>query len=203
MNDMHTDFQRRAGRPGLSLSVGAAIAALGVLVPGCGQPGSDAYGEEASGVETEEMVIGGESVSEATPVLPPPDYVPDTLFATDLMGMGASAAEVEGQVSFLSQGGAEPVQLAVAARGLEPGDHAWHIHTGPCGAAGAVDIALSETEGKEATVGPLAVDQTGRVDTTVDVPMLHGDMLGTSQRSLHIHEKPGLDHGPTVACATL
>lgn len=93
--------------------------------------------------------------------------------------------------------------LAIDVEGLSPGAHAWHIHDGPCGTEAPVIIPLSGTADAEATAGPLVVADDGTASTEVPVDDLENLMLGEGNYSLHVHEKAGVEHGPTVACATL
>ena len=97
----------------------------------------------------------------------------------------------------------EPLELVVRGRGLAPGEHGWHVHTGPCGTSGPVSIALSETAEEDGITGPIDVNDNGEFEQTVEVPELNRTMVGTQAHSLHIHRNPGANHGPTVACATL
>lgn len=165
--------------------------------------GACSGGEEDGEIALDRMVIGEESLTEDALVIAPQDYDADTLLVSTINGIGAAAEEIEGEIAVLTDGPSEPLRLALTATGLEPGDHAWHIHSGPCGSSAGVAIPLSQTAEMEAVVGPLAVDQTGQAEVTVEVPPLKREMLGTRERSLHIHEKSGIEHGPSVACATI
>jgi hypothetical protein len=95
-------------------------------------------------------------------------------------------------------------QLAVDLTGLEPGEHAWHIHEGSCEAdTPPVEIALSPTAEMEGITGPLVVQLDGTASAEVPVPQLEYLMTGSGRYSLHVHEHAGTDHGATVACANL
>lgn len=87
--------------------------------------------------------------------------------------------------------------------GLPPGEHAWHIHSGACGTDAPVVLALSSTSEMEGTVGPIEADADGHADRTVALPGLDRSWIGANDHSLHVHERPGTDHGPTLACANL
>ena len=134
-----------------------------------------------------------------------PEEIPlPTIFTAVLSGVGAASERITGEIVVLSNGPGEPLQLGISGDGFTPGDHAWHIHTGPCETSGgAVEIALSKDGDREGIVGPLVVEQTGAVSGQYEVAPLREEMLGTRERSLHVHETHGDDHGPTVACATI
>jgi Cu/Zn superoxide dismutase len=133
---------------------------------------------------------------------------PDTLFTTMLSSADTSptsaAPAVNGEVAVVASDDMdEPLELVVRGRGLAPGEHSWHVHTGPCGTDGPVRIPLSETATDDGITGPLEVNDQGEFDETVEVPELNRTMVGTQGHSLHIHRNPGANHGPTVACATI
>jgi Cu/Zn superoxide dismutase len=134
------------------------------------------------------------------------DNEPDTLLTTTLASADASTTPaVNGEVAVVASSDDmdEPLELVVRGRGLAPGEHSWHVHTGPCGTDGPVRIPLSETAEEEGITGPLEVNDQGEFDETVEVPELNRTMVGTQGHSLHIHRNPGANHGPTVACATI
>ena len=122
-------------------------------------------------------------------------------------GEGASAERrVVGTVTVLQ--GDEPTddyRLAVHITGLTPGEHAWHIHSAPCGQKGPVVVPFTETENGPGIAEALSPGDDGIAETKVDVPQdkLSLDELKSGDYSLHVHEKGGVDHGPTVACANL
>lgn len=130
---------------------------------------------------------------------------PDTVFTAALQSADSTGAPaVSGEVAVVASDDVEePLELVVRGAGLPPGDHAWHVHTGPCGTAGPVRIALSETAEADGITGPIDVDDQGEFEETVEVPELNRTMVGTQAHSLHIHRNAGANHGPTVACATI
>jgi len=95
--------------------------------------------------------------------------------------------------------------IRVSLTGLTPGEHAWHIHQGTCEAGGDVVVALTDTGTMTGIASPLAVGDNGEVTTTVTIPTadLSPDMIQSGAYSLHVHERGGTEHGPTVACADL
>jgi Cu/Zn superoxide dismutase len=130
---------------------------------------------------------------------------PDTLLTTVLESADSTAAPgLSGEVAVVAGDDVdEPLELVVRGSGLPPGEHAWHVHTGPCGTDGPVRIPISETATAEGTSGPLEVNAQGEFDEAVEIPELNRTMVGTQGHSLHIHRNPGANHGPTVACATI
>ena len=101
--------------------------------------------------------------------------------------------------------GGQGFRVEVSLNGLSEGDHAWHIHEAPCGEKGPVVVPFSATADEEGLTGDLTVDQSGRAESSVEVPAadLALDQLRNGQYSVHVHAQGGVDHGPTVACADL
>lgn len=170
------------------------VLGLGLALAACGPRGADddLNAEEAPG-ETAPMT--SESGAYA--------MTADTIYTTDLEGSDPAAGEVEGEVAIVAGAAGSALALSIDGSGLAPGAHAWHIHQGACGTDGPVRIPLSETSDMEAITGPIDVDDMGSFRATVDVPALDRSFVGEGEHSLHIHMEPGVDHGPTVACATI
>lgn len=126
---------------------------------------------------------------------------PDTIFSAQLSGTQGQQG-VEGRLSLVGEGD-DPIELHVRGSGLPPGEHAWHIHEGACGSSGPVRIALSETADMGGITGALEVDRDGAFEESVEVPELTPDLAGRGGHSLHVHQRGGTDHGPTIACATI
>jgi Cu/Zn superoxide dismutase len=133
------------------------------------------------------------------------DNEPDTLLTAALHPADSTAAStVSGEVSVVASDDADdPLELVVRGTGLPPGEHGWHVHSGPCGTSGPVRIPLSETANADGITGPIDANDDGEFEETVEVPELNRTMVGTQEHSLHIHRNPGANHGPTVACATI
>jgi hypothetical protein len=133
------------------------------------------------------------------------DNEPDTLFTAALRAADSTAAPaVSGEVSVVASDDMdEPLELIVRGTGLAPGEHGWHVHSGPCGTTGPVRIPLSETAEADGITGPIDANDEGEFEQTVEVPELNRTMVGTQAHSLHIHRNAGANHGPTVACATI
>ncbi|HUG41187.1 MAG TPA: CHRD domain-containing protein [Longimicrobiales bacterium] len=96
-------------------------------------------------------------------------------------------------------------RVEVSVNGLSQGEHAWHIHSGPCGEEAPVVVAFSPTEDSEGLTNPLNADESGHAEAEATVPAdeLTIEGLRAAQHSLHVHAQGGVDHGPTVACADL
>jgi Cu/Zn superoxide dismutase len=133
------------------------------------------------------------------------DNEPDTLLTAALQAADSTAGPaVSGQVAVVASDDVdEPLELVVRGTGLAPGEHGWHVHSGPCGTSGPVRIPLSETAEADGITGPLDANDEGEFEQTVEVPELNRTMVGTQAHSLHIHRNAGANHGPTVACATI
>ena len=121
-------------------------------------------------------------------------------------GEGAPEGEVNGTLTVLET--AEPggdYQLAVRIDGLSRGEHAWYIHSAPCGQEGPVVVPFTETEEDPGLAQPLIPGAEGTAEATVTVPAdrLTMAQLGSGEYSLHVHQKGGVEHGPTLACANL
>lgn len=164
--------------------------ALGFLAAGCAEPGQE------EGLATEE----GPAETEEAEV---PDFSEEV--RTEFEPGPGATGEVAGRLRLLVpvQGVNEPMKLAVQIAGLSPGPHAWHIHDAPCGEEGAVVIPFSDTEEIEGIGEPLEADEAGVAVDTVDVPPLDRVWVRAGGLSVHVHARPGVDHGPTVACAIL
>jgi Cu/Zn superoxide dismutase len=95
--------------------------------------------------------------------------------------------------------------LVVNIEGLSPGEHAWHIHSGPCGEKAPVVVPFTPTAEGPGLAQALTPGEGGVAEADVTVPRdrLSLEQLKSGDYSLHVHEKGGVDHGPTVACANL
>lgn len=173
------------------VSYAALAAALGGLALGACAPGDAGnVSEEADDpppTSTEEAVANRTDTLHIARLEPPQDGDP----------------AVGGTVLLYQDGDGAPVTLEIDAVGLPPGPHAWHIHQGTCGASGEVEIPLSSTAEMEGSTGPLEAGDDGVAQTDVEIPDLMPSAVGAEEHSLHIHERPGVEHGPTIACATI
>lgn len=97
----------------------------------------------------------------------------------------------------------EDLRLRAELTGLPEGEHAWHIHAGPCGVDAPVEIPLSAPPGEEAVAEPLTAGPDGTATTEISVPPLKDLWVAAGSYSVHVHETVGEDHGPTLACANL
>jgi Cu/Zn superoxide dismutase len=188
-------MERKRRRGSLAGVVTASAWLALVLAAGC-QPADET--PEAARNETADPEVGTVAETE-------PSDASHTLFTAVLQTADtATAPAVNGEVSIVASDDVdEPLELIVRGRGLPPGEHGWHVHAGACGSSGAVSIALSETAEEDGITGPLEVNDRGEFEETVEVPELNRTMVGMETHSLHIHQNPGANHGPTVACATI
>jgi Cu/Zn superoxide dismutase len=93
----------------------------------------------------------------------------------------------------------------VRIEGLSAGEHAWHIHSGPCGHAAAVVVPFTPTADEPGLADALTPGAGGVAEASVTVPQgqLSLDQLRSGEYSLHVHQRGGVDHGPPLACANL
>lgn len=184
----------RKPRRGTRAGVVAASAWLSLVFAAC-QPADETPGETTYEAPPENAASAAAQN----------DNDPDTLLTTALRPADSTAAStVSGEVSVVAGDDADdPLELVVRGTGLPPGEHGWHVHSGPCGSSGPVRIPLSETANADGITGPIDANDEGEFDQTVEVPELNRTMVGTQGHSLHIHRNAGANHGPTVACATI
>jgi|GEM_PF-1821150 len=125
--------------------------------------------------------------------------------ATSPAGTGATATSPAGAGTSPGDPGQGGFSVVVDVRGLSEGEHAWHIHSGPCGEQAPVVAPMTATADREGVDGPLMTGAGGMASDTAFVPdsVLALSALRASPHSLHVHQRGGVDHGPTVACATL
>ena len=163
-------------------------AAVALLAVGCAE--SEEEPEVVTGEEAAEMEEG-------------PDFSEEV--RTEFEAGAGATGEVSGRLRLLVpiQGVDAPMKLAVHVEGLTPGPHAWHIHEAPCGEEGPVTIPFTPTAEMEGIAGPLVADSSGLAADTVDVPPLSRVWVRAGEMSVHVHAEPGVEHGPTVACAIL
>jgi Cu/Zn superoxide dismutase len=177
------------------MKVAPLLAGL-VLIPACGRDDD---------VELETIP------AEELPVVPPTGT--DTMGGAGLdvtaMKMvqferGPAGGDVTGTLRMTASPG-QGMQLNVDLMGLTPGEHAWHIHSVPCGREGPVVVAITATPEQQGIGQPLMAGADGHAmgSVTVTPNKLSVEQLQTGQYSLHVHERGGTDHGATAACANL
>ncbi len=154
------------------------------------------YAETGTGYATGEGM--GEDMGEDT--MGGSGMAPETTSARANAAMTPDSGGMGGGMA-----GGPGFRLAVDVNGLSQGQHAWHIHGGPCGQEAPVVVPFSSTADQSGIAQALSADQSGNATATVTVPAaeLSLDQLENGQFSLHIHQRGGVDHGPTVACADL
>ena len=120
-------------------------------------------------------------------------------------GKGAEGRNVQGTLQVLPISGEQGMEVKARVEGLTEGEHAWHIHSAPCGQEAPVVVPFTSTQQKEGIGAPLEAGSDGTAEGSVDVPPdeLTRQQVGTGAYSVHVHAKGGIDHGPTVACANL
>jgi hypothetical protein len=153
--------------------------------------------------ETDETMP--EDTPPATEPAAAPAAPPAALMSSDIQPEGGSS--VAGRVEILpSADAANAFRVSVNLQGVPQGDHAWHIHQGACGAKDTpVVVPFTEDKDKPAIDSPITAGADGAVTRDVSVPanLLTIDQLRSGDYSLHVHQKAGTDHGPSIACATL
>jgi hypothetical protein len=139
----------------------------------------------------------------AAPAAPAPSTEP--VMSADVKGEGG--ADISGKVEILPSADAtNAFRVRVNLEKVPAGEHAWHIHQGACGAKDTpVVVPFTEDKDKPALSTPITAAADGTVNVEADVPgnLLTVDQLRSGDYSLHVHQKTGTNHGPTIACATL
>ncbi|MGH7459862.1 MAG: hypothetical protein ACREMA_02390 [Longimicrobiales bacterium] len=139
------------------------------------------------------------------PATPPTPVTPTPLMTADMKGEGNSA--IAGQVQILPVDG-DPTgfRVSVNLTNVPEGEHAWHIHQGACSAKDApVVVPFTAAKDKPGIASPLVAAAGGTVTAEATVPgsLLTTQQLQSADYSLHVHQKAGTDHGPSIACAAL
>lgn len=182
-----------------------APAESGALVVARFQPGSGAEGQQVTG--SVELHSGRLGTAPAAPA-DGSATVTDQAAGTDGPAQtpaGGDAAPRSGDSNPASMAGDDGFTVTVRLNGLAEGEHAWHIHSAPCGTDGPVVVPFTETENEPALDGPLTARAGGVAADTAFVPasVMSLDSVQATPHSLHVHAQGGVDHGPTVACADL
>lgn len=179
-----------------------------VLVPLALSACTDAESRDASGMADTTAMMDTASMAGTGAPTDSSLYGYDVTHSADFQAPeGMNTAGLDGTVEVLrpqpEMEGMPTPHLRVRLAGLTPGDHAWHVHSGPCGTPAPVQIALTSTADMEGLTNPLIADAGGEASAEVAVPALQDLMLGQGRYSLHVHASGGVDHGGTVACADL
>jgi Cu/Zn superoxide dismutase len=183
------------------LPAGALAPTVGLLGACSDQPRTDDELDEDDAVETPGTV--------ATQPTEAPRDAEGTVAMTESFRPAEGAKEgqrIDGTVTVFEP--TEPnadYRLSVRIAGIGEGEHAWHIHAAPCGKEGPVVVPFTQTEDGPGLAQPLRSDAAGTAEATVTVPAerLTLEKMKSGEYSVHVHEKGGIDHGPTVACANL
>jgi hypothetical protein len=120
-------------------------------------------------------------------------------------GPGAEGKTVGGTARLTAMPGTEDMQIMVQVQGLSAGEHAWHIHSGPCGQKAPVVVPFTPTAEKPGLDEPIRAEAAGMAEQSARIPadQLTRQQLQAGQYSVHAHVRGGVDHGPTVVCADL
>jgi Cu/Zn superoxide dismutase len=165
------------------------VAAAVIALPACAKDENEAYTDA-------ETNPAAEAPAPATPAL---------LMTVPMEAAGGST--VGGEVQILPvENDANAFKVSASFTGVPEGDHAWHIHQGACSAQGTpVVVPFTEDKDKPAIATPITAGADGSATAEVVVPanLLTVTQLRDGDYSLHIHQKTGTDHGPTIGCANL
>lgn len=193
--------EQQAGGPPLIVFIGlAAIAGLALIVVifmFAGRAEGVGRGTPEQGIKVPGAGAVGNLVG---------DTVGDT-FRTGNFQAGAGGQNVSGTVQIIDLPVTDDTQVQVEVTGIPMGSHAWHIHGGPCAdEAAPVVVAFTPTADQPGLAEPIVVNEAGQTVTasaTIPASQFSRQQLEGGTFSLHIHEQPGVEHGPTLACADL
>lgn len=213
-------------RHGLRALLAVAFAAGAAACGGDGEDVELYEGEEAATPSLETQPVGGDAAIITAQFEPAQGATESAqisgtvrIFPADGAGMtgttgattttpatetDATTTDPNAATSAQAQSG-QGFRVEVTLNGLSQGEHAWHIHSAPCGQQAPVVVAFTPTADQQGLAQPLTADQTGATQGQATVPadQLTLDQLQSGQYSLHVHTQGGVDHGPTVACANL
>ncbi len=166
-----------------------------IALPACSRERSD----EAASTEA------APTTETAPPVMTPVPMPPAPLMTVLVQPEGSS--KILGEVQILPSEG-DPSAFRVNARfqNVPEGEHAWHIHQGACASKDApVVVAFTPAGDKPGIASPIMAGTDGNVMAEASVPsnLLSVQQLQSGEYSLHVHQKGGTDHGPSIACANL
>lgn len=180
-----------------------AVAALGAFACGDGSNVPEgAIGSDTTDTAAHEMLSpAGGAVELSEPILTAGFQAMEADTADEVTGTLRIFPDTAAAVDAPSPG----FRLEVVLDGLTPGGHAWHIHSGACGEDAPVVVPFTRTAERQGIAHPLDADhgETARALVTVPRSQLSLDQLRHGRYSVHVHQRPGIDHGPTVACADL
>lgn len=120
-------------------------------------------------------------------------------------GPGDTGQPAGGAVRVIDLPNTSDMQIQVELSGLTTGAHAWHIHSGACGQQAPVLVAFTPTAQMQGLDEPITANANGEAKEDARIPSdrLTRQQLEAGAYSVHVHQRAGLDHGPTVACANL
>jgi Cu/Zn superoxide dismutase len=143
-----------------------------------------------------------EETPPAEETAPPPAMAPAPVTLSFIPDPAHAAVTGTLRVTAATDGSTE---IVADLTGLTPGEHAWHIHSAPCGTDGPIAVAISATTDMEGIGSALNADATGHATgtATVAAARLTQDQLRSGQYAVHVHEGTGTSMGPSVACVTI
>lgn len=139
---------------------------------------------------------------ETTPEPPPPAMAPAPRTVMIVPGTDAPTATGEMRITDNTDGSTE---INLTLSGLPAGDHAWHIHSAPCGTDGPIAVPIT-TAGEQQGIGTaLTVGEDGSANATVTIPAdrLSQDQIRMGQYSVHVHAGTVEAMGASLICAPL
>ena len=179
---------------GMTRKFGALMLAALVAVPACRSERADEAAMDAA-----------PTTETAPPVTTPAPMPPTPLMTVAMQPEGTS--KVTGEVQVLPvDGDANAFRVSAHFMSVPEGEHAWHIHRGACGTKDApVVVPFTPDKNQPGIASPVTAGADGNATAEASVPstMLSVEQLKSGDFSLHIHEKGGSDHGPSIACANL
>ena len=97
------------------------------------------------------------------------------------------------------------MQVQVDVRGLTPGPHAWHIHTGGCRNPGGIVVPFTPIGAQAGIDEPLTAGENGQVtqDAIIPAELLTPAQVQAGEYSLHVHNSAGANPGRSIGCAEM
>lgn len=156
--------------------------------------------------EDDPMIQPGEELPRADQPAPMPSETMLSVAEFEAVGdapaTGAVPVRGTAELRRVTDDGA--LELHVRLEGLTEGDHAWHIHSAPCGQQGDILVPLSGAMGRDGVADDLDVGSDGVVERTITIDAEHARTLDLSrQYAVNVHQGEDDNPGPAVACANI
>lgn len=128
--------------------------------------------------------------------------VGDDFVRSPVRGAGG-ATGVSGEVEVVDLPTTDDMQVQVEVRGIAPGQHAWHIHSGSCAQPGGIVVPFTAAGQMAALDDPIEVgaNGAGEEDARIPAERLSRQQIESGDYALNIHANPS--GGAPVACADL